>query len=568
MADIELHTGTGPGRRIPILGKRMVIGRSAESDIFLPDIRLSRRHAEIEQRGDGCYLIDLGSTNGTYLNGERVAGEQRLQHGDTIALGDSRLVYSELTPDEAGGTAALLGAQSYSIQDLQSRTTSRSVEMVDLKRQTRILRLLSQATSSLFESMPVERAAILLHDNKTGVVEMRASRFRGEEPITRISAAISRRVLDERVALLIPSVSDDLALRERQSVAAIGIRSAMCAPLWLAPRRGAAEEVIGLIYADTMAEALAFGEDELEILTAFGNVAASKIESTRLVEQNMEKERLEGEMQAAAEILRSILPADPPSVPGCDLSGETRSCDAVGGDYHDYHWDGRELSLTLADVSGKGLGAAMLMTALRSAVHAHWKETSLTSAISRINRTFLGNVPLDRYATCFFARVDPFKGRLNFVNAGHPPALLIRAAGGVERLSQGGPGLGLLDSADYEEGEIALTAGDTLLVYSDGVSEAWDTEPEAEGLLVDLVHANRETSAEVLRGAILTAVDRRRGSERSDDCTLIVLRWSPSLHRGDKPRDESTEEEERDDTREYERSPQRVDLLRTVKIQT
>src|SRR2546430_9271246 len=116
---------------------------------------------------------------------------------------------------------------------------------------------------------------------------------------------------------------------------------------------------------------------------------------------NVEKEWLEGEMRAAAEIQRSILPKDAPFVPGCELDGESRSCDAVGGDYHDFDWDGQQLSLTVADVSGKGLGAAMLMTSLRTAVRAHWRDSSLAGVAARVNRTFFENVPDDRYATCF-----------------------------------------------------------------------------------------------------------------------------------------------------------------------
>jgi sigma-B regulation protein RsbU (phosphoserine phosphatase) len=546
MAEIEVRTSSGPRGRVQLSGSRLVIGRSEDSDVFLPDSRLSRRHAEIEQRGEGCFVIDLGSTNGTFLNGVRVQGESRLHNGDTITVGESRLIFSESVAEESGGSVVLAGAQAFTIRDLQARTTSRTVDKLDLQRQTRLLHSLTLATSSLlghrplpelfervldviFKAVPAERVAIVLLDNRTGVPEIRAARSRDDEPLTRISRAISRRVLEQRVALLIPSVFDDLILRERKSVAAVGIRSAMCAPLWLAPRRDAPEEVIGLIYADTTDGTRAFDESDLEILTVFANVAASKIESTRLLKQNVERERLEREMHAAAEILKGIMPGEAPVVPGCELTGESRSCEAVGGDYHDYQWDGRELLLALADVSGKGLGAAMLMTALRSAVHAHWKEPSLSTAAARINRTFFGNVPSDRYATCFLGRFDPNAGRLAFVNAGHPPALVVRADGSVVRLTQGGPGLGLFADAEFEYAEVTLGAGDTLLIYSDGISESWPSEQEAESYLAELAVSYGSIPVSALRGQVLTTVDVRRGGKRSDDCTMIVLRWTPPL---------------------------------------
>jgi serine phosphatase RsbU (regulator of sigma subunit)/pSer/pThr/pTyr-binding forkhead associated (FHA) protein len=551
MPEIEVQSDHGRGRRVAMTGPRIVIGRGRESDVFLPDYRLSRRHAEIEQRGDSYFLIDLGSTNGTFLNGQRVIGERRLRDGDLIALGESRLIFSSGVPEDVGEAVTLVGAQSFPIQHLQARITARSIEVVDLGRhrsqvqtQTRVFQLLSKASASLlgnrslpelferildviFEAIPVQRCAIVLHDQRHDEAVVRAARSRAGDPIARVSQAISRRVMEQRVAMLIPNVFEDAGLRGRQSILATGVRSALCAPLWLSPRVGTAEEVIGLVYADTQEAAQKFTEDELEILTAFANIAASKIESARLIEENVEKERLENEMRTAADIQLSILPKDAPHVPGCELTGESRSCDAVGGDYHDFHWDGRQLSLTVADVSGKGLGAAMLMTALRAAVHAHWRDPALGAAFTRINRTFFENVPVDRYATCFLARFDPETGKLVYVNAGHPPPLLVRARGQTVLLDDGGPGLGLFDAAEFTVGEVTMAPGDSLLVYSDGVSESWPTSDEAEEHLEEMARSYAAVPVGALRNEVLAAVERRHGGIRTDDCTLVILRWSP-----------------------------------------
>jgi len=132
MPEIELLTAAGERRRLPVSSGRLIIGRGSDSDVFLPDHLLSRRHAEIEPRGGAFYLIDLGSTNGTYLNGERVVGERRLHDGDLIAVGESKLVFTEHTPDSSSDNVALLGAESYKIDELRSRITSRVVEVVDL----------------------------------------------------------------------------------------------------------------------------------------------------------------------------------------------------------------------------------------------------------------------------------------------------------------------------------------------------------------------------------------------------------------------------------------------------
>ena len=440
MADLNVLTAAGPRGPVPITARRMLIGRAEESDVFLPDALLSRRHAEIEQRDDGCYLIDLGSSNGTFLNGQRVVGEQRLRNGDLIALGDSRLLFSDTAaPTDEG--LSLEGAQAFTLHDLRTRTTVQAMFQQDPSSQTRLVHLVSKATSSLlghrplselfervldviFESIPVDRAAIMLID-ADGKHEIRASRSRLGSPVIRISETIAQQVIGQRLALLCPNVLENPDLCSQDSVILPGTLSAICAPLWLSPRQGAPEEVIGLVYADTISALQPFGEAEVEILTAFGNIAASKIESTRIIMRSLDRDHLASEIEAAVEIQRRILPAKAPVVPGCELAGESRSCEAVGGDYHDYEWDGQQLLLTLADVAGKGLGAAMLMSALRSAVRAHWREPSLANAAALINRTFFDSVPSDRYATCFLARYDPATGQLDYLNAGHPPALLV-----------------------------------------------------------------------------------------------------------------------------------------------
>jgi sigma-B regulation protein RsbU (phosphoserine phosphatase) len=544
MPEIEVHSTSGPRRRVPMTDGRMVIGRGEESHVFLPDYRLSRRHAEVEQRIDGFYIVDLGSTNGTFLNGQRILGEHRLADGDLISLGDSRLVFSSGASDETVEGGALDGAQAYRIKDLHARITDRSATARDPGRQSRVFQLLSKASAALlgqktlpeifeqvldviFEAIPVQRSAIVMLEEGADPV-VRASRSRTGQPITKVSRAIAKRVVQQRLALLVPNIAEDVTLRGRKSIMGAAIRSAICAPLWLPPRDGAHEQVIGLIYADTQDFERRFDEDDLQILTAFANIAASKIENTKLFAENAEKQWLEGEMRTAAEIQRSVLPRDAPRVPGCELYGESRSCESVGGDYHDFQWDGRALSFAVADVSGKGLGAAMLMAALRAAVHAHWQETALDEAAKRINGTFFENVPSDRYATCFLGRFDPASGRLAFINAGHPPPLLVHANGRTDSLHEGGPGIGLFAEGEFTLGERTLMRGDTLLAYSDGISESWPDAALAEAALTELARAYAAVPVAALCHEILAAVERRRGGVRTDDCTLVVLRWTPA----------------------------------------
>jgi sigma-B regulation protein RsbU (phosphoserine phosphatase) len=125
------------------------------------------------------------------------------------------------------------------------------------------------------------------------------------------------------------------------------------------------------------------------------------------------------------------------------------------------------------------------------------------------------------------ARFDPRTGRLDYVSAGHPPTMVVRAEGGVQLLGEGGPGLGLFDAVEFDQGVVVLSPGDTMLAYSDGVSESWATPEEAEARLLELVQRHADAPVTVLQSEILAAVDRQNAGLRKDDCTVVVLRWIP-----------------------------------------
>ena len=253
-------------------------------------------------------------------------------------------------------------------------------------------------------------------------------------------------------------------------------------------------------------------------MIVLANLTATKIENARLVEENLEKKRIEEDMRLAAEIQADLLPSHPPAIEGFSVCGKTEPCRTVGGDYFDFEHDGQRLNLALADVSGKGTGAAMLMVALRATVRAHWRDGALTEATSRINQTFCQNIPWDKFATFFVARLDPISGRLEYVNAGHNRPLLIRSDGRWHRLEVGGTVLGVFPDATYHQETVVLQPGDCLLVFSDGISDAWRDQDEADRHLVDLIRARRRGDVAALRDEILEAADHA-----NDDRTLVIL---------------------------------------------
>jgi len=541
MAELKIQTADGSRERFPLSKPRITIGRARSSDVFLPDQWLSRHHAAVEQRLGSYYLLDLGSKNGTLLNGERVTGDRRLRDGDVITLGEHLLTFSledelEERPPE--------GTRVFSAKELSDIKTKPTIDPEELARQNRILGVLSEAAKQLivhrpidelfekvldllFEAVPAERGAIMLLEGTPPEPTIKASRSRQGGPIARLSRSIVRRVLEKKEALLISSVMDDASFSTQDSILATGIRSAMSAPLWYTATGTEEDEVIGLVYVDSLMASHSFNEEDVRILTALANVAAAKIENARLLEENLEKRVLEEEMRTAAEIQRGLLPDHAPAVPGYGVVGSNRPCRTVGGDYYDFGMDGGRLHFALGDVSGKGTGAALLMTVLRAAVRGHWGEGEPADAVSRINRTVCQNVTPGKYVTFFMGRLDPDTGRLAYVNAGHNPPIVVRADGSLDTLTTGGVVLGLFDEGAYEQATTRLDRGDVLVVFSDGVTETWNRDDVEFGdaRLAELIRQGRELDAAALEAEILRELDRfSQGTKATDDRTLIVIK--------------------------------------------
>ena len=541
MAELKIQTADGSRERFPLSKPRITIGRARSSDVFLPDQWLSRHHAAIEQRLGSYYLLDLGSKNGTLLNGERVSGDRRLRDGDVITLGEHLLAFSledelEERPPE--------GTRVFSAKELSDIKTKPSIDPEELARQNRILGVLSEAAKQLivhrpidelfekvldllFQAVPAERGAIMLLEGTPPAPTIKASRSRQGGPIARLSRSIVRRVLEKKEALLISSVMDDASFSTQDSILATGIRSAMSAPLWYTATGTEEDEVIGLVYVDSLMASHSFNEEDVRILTALANVAAAKIENARLLEENLEKRVLEEEMRMAAEIQRGLLPERAPIVPGYGVVGSNRPCRTVGGDYYDFGMDGGRLHFALGDVSGKGTAAALLMTVLRAAVRGHWGVGEPAEAVTRINRTVCQNVTPGKYVTFFMGRLDPDTGTVAYVNAGHNPPIVVRADGRLDSLTTGGVVLGLFDDGTYEQSATSLGRGDVLVVFSDGVTETWNRDDIEFGdaRLAELIRQGRELDAAALQAEILRELDRfSQGTKATDDRTLIVIK--------------------------------------------
>jgi sigma-B regulation protein RsbU (phosphoserine phosphatase) len=273
----------------------------------------------------------------------------------------------------------------------------------------------------------------------------------------------------------------------------------------------------------------AFSDADVEYLEFFAVAAAISIEKAVVHREMLEKHRIEQQLRIAKDVQLALLPAASPALDGYDIAGTNVPTWEIGGDYFDYlpQPDGR-LGVTIADVSGKGVAAALIMATFRAALRAQRvRHMTLDAIAGRLNRILLDSMDRSRFVTAFYGLLEPRTGEFGFTNCGHNPPLLLRAGGTRDLLASGGPALGMWHGATFEPGAAAVLPGDTLVLYTDGVVEVMSPSGEMFGVdrLEDVIRRRRTDSARDLVDAVVEetrAFAGRRGYE--DDFTLVILR--------------------------------------------
>ena len=547
--------------RFPLGRLRITLGRSARNDLCIPDPFASRVHAEVRREGEEYFLQDLGSANGTLYNGGTVEGTVPLTPGGRIQIGETEIVFDDGSYHSSMGATMITDNSSTSLPEATialasgDRTTSGLLEAIEgartkpeqsmaarITREGDLLALISkvgitllasstldetleQIVSLVFEAVPADRCLLMMRDGDQEDMRVAVARLRdrvGEVGEIRVSRNVMDEVVKRGNSVLTSDAQHDPRFASGTMVLQ-GVRSVLAVPL------GVADNVFGIIYADSPIAEGRFTEDHLKVLTTLASVAAIRVENARLVEARLQQERLERELQLASEIQQRFQPAAPPQLPGYELQGISFPCYEIGGDYYDFirRPDGR-LVIALGDVSGKGTAAALLMSSLHAAIHAQTgSHETLVDTISAVNRYLADNIPPNRFVTLFFAELDPESGSLSFLNAGHNPPLIVHAAGTVEQLSSGGLPLGIKGDAEYREGRTHLQHGDVLVIYSDGVTEAASPSGEEFGptRLYEVVSRNVDASAAGIRDRIESALTKfSQGTQAADDITLVIVK--------------------------------------------
>lgn len=530
-------------RKLRFDSDQITMGRSNDCLLPIEDRYLSRRHAELAFDGRAWRLIDRGSANGTFVNGIRIDGSVEIKPGDRIALGQTEVVLDlgeESRPQLFMSQDRVDLTTSVPLADftLSERTTSKASERMIMVNRLAMQLIEDRPMSELFdfivdrvmELMKPSRAALALlqDDGETlDLVELRRSDDSDSLDLT-ISSTMLKELIEDRKVLMFDDVATSAKLAEAQSIIGQSIRSVLCAPLLVR------DSVLGLLYIDFRLSTRLITEEDVELAGQIARVAAIKLESTRLREAALEKERLDETLRLAQEIQMRMLPRDiPPRAEGslCDIRGELRPARHVGGDFYDFLLtDDDRLYFCIGDVSGKGVPAALMMAVSR----ALFRSRSLSGGspreiMSDVNRQLCDETDATMFVTAFSGVLDLASGELRSSNGGHNPPFLIRSSGTVEELpTETGLVLGYLPTFNYSEQITHLAPGDALYLYTDGISEATDGAEQLFGVdrLREVIQAHAGEPVTDLANATLEAVARFvAGAPQSDDLTLLCLRY-------------------------------------------
>lgn len=544
---LEVETARQPRATRPIDQDQLIVGRGGDCHVQVPDPRVSRQHCTIERRGEEIWVEDLGSRAGTRLNGRPVAGGARLADGDLLELSEeSRIAIrgpGRATAVETSATTGTLYRDAASMlvrrADLEAASSA-----IDLRRYAERLQLLNEVHQALgespsrdallemildrvFASLRPEQAAVLLLDKEGNLAES-VTRPAGLSP-ERVffSRSLLREVTVRRQAALVLDAPSDERFAAAASILDAGVRSAIAAPL-LTP-----DGALGMIVLSSRLRVRQFGEEDLELLASLASAAALHLRNLALADEAAERRRMAQELELARRIQLALLPSHLPEVAGYELLAGNVPSRGVSGDLYkvETHPETGLVTCLVCDVSGKGIAASLLGASLEALAAGPIEVGHPPDGIFlRVSRRLYARTPPEKYATGFIAQLDPLTHRLEWSNAGHNTALLLRRSGAIDRLAASGPPLGLLPVAAYRSQATELGPGDLLLVYTDGITEAVDPNDEEFGLerLAAIAGEHRGAPLATLRGAIEHAVDEFvRGVPFADDRTLLFLRRRP-----------------------------------------
>jgi serine phosphatase RsbU (regulator of sigma subunit) len=551
MATLEVCTGTNGREFFELSSDETLVGRDQFCDIVLRNHTVSRQHARIVRTADGFYIEDLSSLNGTYLNGRRLEGRTPIKDQDRIHLYEVVTIFHEGVPPapESGGELAETladvplpeeakrapaAARPVLAQDHAGDGTSQArfraaLKMsLDLEGDQDVEVILPKILDSLFEIFPQSsRGYILLEEGTDGHLVPRAIKHRQSETghsmtFGPISRKMALHVMSTAEAILMDDAPADLS-EANQSVLDVHSLSMICAPLM-----GPSRRPLGIVYLDTTDARRRFAQADLDVLVSVAAIAAQQVESAAAPRESWDAGTYQRQLGTAKQVQLQFLPQRRPEVEGYRFYDYYQPADEVGGDYFGYIplADGR-LALAIGDVAGKGVSAALLMAHFCSEVRFCLASSATPAeAVEQLNQDLCAETQNYHFVTFVLCVLDPREHKLTMVNAGHLPPL--RRRGRVtEELggSEGGLPLGCDAKRNYQQIELPLEPGDTILLYTDGVTDAMNAQGHVYGS--QRIRAAIQGAAgdvEQTGQALLDDVRRFiRGRLPSDDICLVCF---------------------------------------------
>jgi serine phosphatase RsbU (regulator of sigma subunit) len=546
MPSLVFLAGPIAGRRYKLGDGEYVIGRRSDCQIFVPDMRVSRQHARLWRHGEGWSLEDLGSNNGTYINGVRLQAATQLRHDDEILIANNKIRVEStdhpsdpiplesraVTIVDVGGQSLIRSRVS---SGLISVTDQKAVRLIERKLDalTQILHataatdtedaLIEKLVEALLDLFPqAEDVGVLVENERTGVLEVQCQRHRrrsksepsatGSRTPLRVPGTIIQHVVSDLRGVLLGETSDE-------ANEAIGTR--MGAPLIY---HGAH---YGVVYVESQQQA--FRQEDVDLLQAIATQAGMAMHSARVAEQLARREKLERDLRVARQIQRSLLPANVPQVVGLDFAVHYEPAYQIGGDFYDFIWhDPAHLGLAVGDVAGKAISAALYMARLTSELRSRAAIARTPGRLlRRVNQEIAALGDDGMFATLVYCIYDLETRSLVFTNAGHCVPLLRRGDRvfplQAERAHT--PPLGVTPELEAGEARVQLQSGDMLIMVSDGILEARD----GRGVEYGLSRLSRRIrtaagSAEDVVKAILADLDgHAQDQAQGDDMTIVAM---------------------------------------------
>jgi phosphoserine phosphatase RsbU/P len=538
------------GEAIPygLDGDVTVMGRAPECQIQLDSNMVSRRHAQVVREGNAFYLEDLGSGNGTFLNGKRIAERTALKADDRLKLGPILLRFEtgaaarkratepdtmfhiEISGDE---TATIVESTEttggFGGLEVQPEAKLRAVIEItrSLAGTVDLQAIVPLILDTLFSIFPqADRGCILLKDAESGQMLPVAQKHRRSEAdeTVKLSRTILNKVLKERSGILSADATSDSRFEAAASISSLTIRSMMCVPLLQLDG-----EPMGVINLDTQNVLSRFTKDDLDLLLAVAGQAALSYESARLLTSHMEKLKQDSEIAIAKNVQQALLPRSLPTVAGYDFFASYDTALAVGGDYYDaILLENGKICLSFGDVAGKGVPASLVMSRISSVVQSTLRYVDDPGeAVEAINNHMCASAVEGRFVTYILAIVDTHSHEMRLVIAGHMSPMVRKPDGTIEEFDEESVGIpiGVLEEYPFDVLSRTIQPGETVLFYTDGVSEAMNPAGDLYGekRVREFLRKSRGKPAEIGKALLADVRSHANGRDQNDDITIMVF---------------------------------------------